>query len=63
MHPTTLPGYAPDNFNIFHTNINGLESKLDNLNEFLSGSSYKMDVKEDTGFLSNVEMDEYHTAF
>ena len=55
------------NLNIFHTNINGLESKLDNLNEFLSGISYKMDVialtepseKEDTGFLSNVEMDEY----
>ena len=26
-----------NNFNIFHTNINGLESKLDILNEFLSG--------------------------
>ena len=61
------------NFNIFHTNINGLESKLDNLNEFLSGIPYKIDViavtetfeKEDTGFLSNVEMDNYiklHTA-
>ena len=33
-----------NNLNIFHTNINGLESKLDNLNEFLSGISYKMDV-------------------
>ena len=63
-----------NNFNIFHhSNIKGLESKLDNLNEFLSGISYKIDVIaltetseiEDTGFLSNVEMDEYqkfHTA-
>ena len=61
------------NFNIFHTNINGLESKLDNLNEFLSGIPYNIGVidvtetseKEDTGFLSNVEMDNYinlHTA-
>ena len=26
------------NLNIFHTNINGLGSKLDNLNEFLTGT-------------------------
>ena len=32
------------NFNIFHTNINGIESKLDNLNEFLSEISYNLDV-------------------
>ena len=46
-----------NNFNIFHTNINGLESKLDSLNEFLSGTPYKLDVlaltetseKDDTG--------------
>ena len=25
-----------DNFNLFHTNINGLESKFDNLHEFIS---------------------------
>ena len=51
-------------FNIFHTNINGLESKLDNLHEFLSGTSDKIDIlaltetseKECTGFLNNVEI-------
>ena len=59
--------------NIFHTNINGLGSKIDNLQEFVTGISDKLDViaitetseKEDTGFLSNVEIDEYvkfHTA-
>ena len=61
------------NLNIFHSNINGLGSKIDNLYEFLSGTSTKMDIlaiteiseKEDTGFLSNVEMEgyeKYHTA-
>ena len=53
-----------NNFNIFHTNINGLESKLDSLNEFLSGTPYKLDVlavtetseNDDTGFISNVEL-------
>ena len=34
----------PKNFNIFHTNINGLESKLDNLYEFISGASDKIDI-------------------
>ena len=56
-----------NNFNIFHSNINGVESKLDNLNEFLSGSSSKIDVialietseKEDTGFLTNVEIEHF----
>ena len=50
--------------NIFHSNINGLGSKLDNLNEFLASSSTMMDIlaltetseKEDTGFLINVEI-------
>ena len=48
----------PKNFNIFHTNINGLESKLDNLYEFISGASNKIDIvaltetseKVDNGF-------------
>ena len=56
------------NLNIFHSNINGLTSKLDNLQEFLAGSSTKLDIvtiietseKEDIGFLNNVEI--YHTA-
>ena len=54
-------------FNIFHSNINGLESKLDNLYEFLSGTSNKIDIltfteiseKEAIGFISNVEIDGY----
>ena len=52
-------------FNIFHSNINGLESKLDNLCEFLSGTSNEIDIltftetseKEAIGFISNVEID------
>ena len=32
------------NLNIVHTNVNGLESKLDNLNEFLSAMPTKMDI-------------------
>ena len=73
MLVSSYPLNNTKNFNIFHTNINGVESKLDNLNEFLSGIPYKIDViavtetseKEDIGFLSNVEMDNYiklHTA-
>ena len=41
------------NLNIFHININGLKSKLDNLNEFLSGISYKMDVVALTEMILN----------
>ena len=58
---------------IFHSNINGLGCKLDNLNEFLASSSTMLDIlaltytseKEDTGFLKNVEIvghEKYHTA-
>ena len=32
------------NFNIFHTNVNGLGSKCDNIHEFLSSVSTKLDV-------------------
>ena len=43
--------------NIFHNNINGLASKLDHLQEYLAGSSTKLDIvtitetseKEDSG--------------
>ena len=59
--------------NIFHANVNGLGSKVDNLKEFLSTTPTKMDIlaitetseKEDTGFLSNIEIegfDIYHTS-
>ena len=33
-----------NNLNIFHTNINGLESKFDSLHEFLSSKYSKMDI-------------------
>ena len=33
-----------NNLNIFHTNINGLESKFDSLHEFLSSTYSKMDI-------------------
>ena len=47
-------------FNIFHTNINGLGSKLDNLSEFLTGTPTKMGIlaitetleNNDTGFIT-----------
>ena len=32
------------NLNIFHTNINGLETKFKNLHEFISSTSSKMDI-------------------
>ena len=32
------------NLNIFHTNINRLETKMDNLHEFLSSIASKMDI-------------------
>ena len=59
--------------NIFHSNINGLGSKLDNLNEFLASSSTMLDIlaltetseNADTGFLTNVEIagyEKFHTA-
>ena len=51
------------NFNIFHTNVNGLGSKCDNLCEFLSSVFTMLDAlaitetseKEEIGFLTNVE--------
>ena len=33
-----------NNLNILHSNINGIKSKLENLHEFLSGTTNKMDV-------------------
>ena len=62
-----------NNMNIFHTNINGFESKLDNLHECISGSQPKLDIlaitetyeQEKVGLLHNVEIKVYkifHTA-
>ena len=55
------------NFNIFHTNVNGLGSKCDNLCEFLASVSTKLDElaitetseKEEIGFLTNGELEGY----
>ena len=55
------------NLNIFHTNINGLESKFDNLHEFISNLSSDMDIiaitetsqKNDDFFTTNVSMNGY----
>ena len=59
------------NFNIFHSNINGLESKLDALNTFLSGSKSAMDIlaitetseSDANSFLTNVNIDGYKPPF
>ena len=55
------------NFNIFHSNVNGLESKFGTLHTFLAGSTSKMDViaitetseQVNDGFLSNVKIEGY----
>ena len=56
------------NFDIFHNNINGLENKLGNLNQFLTTVSPKFDIvaltetsekHRNEGFLSNIEMNGY----
>ena len=71
--PPPSPPPENNNMNIFHTNINGLESKLDNLHQFISGSQPKLDIlaitetseQEKVGFLHNVEIKGYkifHTA-
>ena len=57
--------------NIFHSNVNGLESKFDNLCEFLSGSNTPFDIigitetsqKNDTSFLANVDLETYKPFF
>ena len=53
--------------NIFHTNINGLETKLDNLHEFISNTSSKMDIiaitetsqKNDESFILKTDIEGY----
>ena len=55
------------NFNIFHSNVNGLETKLGTLENFLGGSKSAMDViaitetseHNDLSFISNVNIDGY----
>ena len=54
-------------FNIFHSNVDGLETKFENLHSFLNGSKSAMDViaitetteDDELSFLSNVEIEGY----
>ena len=56
-----------EDFNIFHSNVNGLESKFENLHTFLNGSKSAMDVvaisetseHDVNSFLQNVEIEGY----
>ena len=53
--------------NIFHSNVNGLESKFDTLHDFLAGANSAMDIigitetseDNDNSFISNVSLDGY----
>ena len=55
------------NLNIFHTNINGLETKFDNLHEFISNTSSKLDIiaitetsqKNDESFILKTDIEGY----
>ena len=55
------------NFNIFHSNVNGIESNLDTLENFLAGAKSAMDVIGITetsenavnSFVANIELDGY----
>ena len=52
---------------MFHSNVNDLASKFDNLNQFLGNSLTNLDIiaisetseKEDTSFVSNVALEGY----
>ena len=56
-----------NNFNIFHANANGIESKFDTLHTFLGGTTANVDViantetseHKDHSFISNIEMEGY----
>ena len=54
-------------FNIFHSNVNRLETKFDHLHEFLTSASFNMDIvaiteisqKTNENFIKNVSMEAY----
>ena len=56
-----------NSLNIFHSNVNGLESKFDHLHEFLAGAKSPLDIiaitetseQNDDFFISNVSMHSY----
>ena len=55
-------------FNIFHTNINGLENKFEILHEFITNATYDFDIigitetsqKCNENFISNVSINNYN---
>ena len=55
------------NLNIFHSNVNGIESKFDTLENFLSGATSAMDIiaisetseDKDHSFTTNIKLDGY----
>ena len=56
-----------NDFSIFHSNVNGLESKFNNLHNFLGGCNSTLDIlaitetseQVDNSFISNVEIEGY----
>ena len=60
-----------NNLNIFHTNINGLESKFDILHEFISNTSVELDIvaitetshKNGDFFTTNVSLEGYNEFY
>ena len=60
---------SKNSFNLFHSNVNGLESKFDNLHEFLSSSNSEMSIialtetSQKLDHISNVTIDGYSEFF
>ena len=50
-----------NNLNIFHNNINGLETKCENLNQFLSNISTQFDIIAVTETLQRKINEEFYT--
>ena len=58
-------------FNIFDSNVNGLESKFENLHSFLNGAKTAMDIvaisetseNDNHSFLQNIKMEGYDEYF
>ena len=57
-----------NNINIFHNNLNGLESKFDHIHNFLSSNSFEFDIIaltetsekfNDKNFKTNVDLEGY----
>ena len=49
------------NLNIFHNNVNGLETKFENLHHFLSNDSTKFDIIAITETTQRITNEKFHT--